>query len=80
MAFTPNNKILQQTLKNSGEHAKELKEQKEGIIPAKIAKEETTKHYTFTLKPSTRKKLAQIAKERNYKSDSKFLSDLIDNI
>lgn len=80
MAFRPDNKIIQKTLQDSSARAKQLKEQKEGIIPSKTTKEEITKHYTFTLKPSVRKKLSKIAKEQNYKSDSKFLSDLIDNI
>lgn len=43
-------------------------------MPSRITKKKITKHYMVTLKPSVRKKLAQIAKESNYKSDSKLVN------
>ncbi|MBF2375232.1 hypothetical protein IA854_13875 [Listeria seeligeri] len=39
---------------------------------------ETTKPYTFTLKPTTREKLRRLTKMQKKKSDSAFLSELID--
>ncbi|MBF2413479.1 hypothetical protein IA823_12620 [Listeria welshimeri] len=54
----------------------------EGIMPA-IEEEdlyETTKPYTFTLKPSTREKLRELTKMQKKKSDSAFLSEVIDTL
>lgn len=41
---------------------------------------ETTKHYTFTLQPSVRKRLDAVAKEKGFKSASKFLNALISEL
>ncbi|EEO6566773.1 hypothetical protein G6H68_002101 [Listeria monocytogenes] len=41
---------------------------------------ETTKPYTFTLKPSTREKLRELTKMQKKKSDSAFLSEVIDSL
>ncbi|EAD1931267.1 hypothetical protein FZ048_14625 [Listeria monocytogenes] len=41
---------------------------------------ETTKPYTFTLKPSTRDKLRELTKMQKKKSDSAFLSEVIDTL
>ena len=43
-------------------------------------KDEKVKTFTFTMKPSIRKKLDIIAKENGYQSSSKFLSDFIDSL
>jgi hypothetical protein len=41
------------------------------------AENETTKHYTFTLQPSVHMRLDAVAKEKGFKSASKFLNALI---
>ena len=41
---------------------------------------ETTKHYTCTLQPSVRKRLDAVAKEKGFKSASKFLNALISEL
>ncbi|MBC1572782.1 MULTISPECIES: hypothetical protein [Listeria] len=53
----------------------------EDIMPA-IEEDlyETTKPYTFTLKPSTREKLRELTKIQKKKSDSAFLSEVIDTL
>jgi len=47
-------------------------------VPKNIEVKENRKPYTFTLLPSTREKLTQEAKKRNYTSVSRFLNDLIE--
>lgn len=56
-----------------------LKESKEKGIPS-IQHSEKTRPYTFTLQPSNREKLNQLASKRGYASASKFLNDLIENM
>jgi hypothetical protein len=41
---------------------------------------ENRKKYSFTIKPSAREKLNQLAKEHNYPSASRFIEELIENI
>ncbi|HEL2511059.1 hypothetical protein ACS60R_05910 [Streptococcus suis] len=41
---------------------------------------ERTKQYQFSLQPSVREKLNQIASEKGYRSASSFLNELIKNM
>ena len=84
MGFDPKNKQIQETLKEGSKKAEQLKKDKSSqfsvIPPINSVKIENTKNYTFSLKPSVRKKLKEVASMRNYRSDSKFLSDLSENL
>jgi len=42
--------------------------------------DEPRKPFTFTLQPSMRDKLNKVARENNYKSTSRFLNDLINEL
>jgi hypothetical protein len=70
--------------KNQSLQDSEIKQEniKQGmILPSKNQSErERKKSYTFTLKPSIRNQLSQIAKQQGYNSDSQFLNDLIKNL
>ena len=46
----------------------------------KMEKEEKTKNYTFTMKPTIRKKLSTLSKSHGFKSDSAFLSYMIEHV
>ena len=46
----------------------------------KMKKEEKTKNYTFTMKPKIRKKLSALSKSNGFKSDSAFLSYMIEHV
>ena len=79
MAFEPDNKSIKQALKSSELNRSNIKQNI--VVPMKNkVEQETTKNYTFTLKPSIREQLRRLSKQHGYNSDSKFLSDLITNI
>lgn len=83
MAFDPNNKNIKKALQQAEakESNKAMTSAKSIIVPIQDGGgRETTKSYNFTLKPSVRNHLRELARAHNYKSDSKFLSDLIENI
>lgn len=83
MAFDPNNKDIKKALQQTESKKKENVDTstKDIVVPIQDGGgRETTKSYNFTLKPSIRNKLRELARIHNYKSDSKFLSDLIQNI
>ena len=73
MAFNPKNEQLRQAVRKGVESV--LK------VPVNNEDEnETTKHYTFTLQPSVRRRLDAVAKEKGFKSASKFLNALISEL
>lgn len=51
----------------------------QAIIPV-APRSENKKQFQFTLKPSNREKLHQIAQARGYRSSSAFLDALIENL
>ncbi|MBF0778906.1 hypothetical protein [Streptococcus cuniculi] len=51
----------------------------QSIIPV-AHRSENKKQFQFTLRPSNREKLHQIAQSRGYRSDSAFLDALIENL
>jgi hypothetical protein len=79
MAFNPTNKKIKDALQKN-EARENLEKKDKLVIPVFKEEDERTKNYTFTLQPSVRKKLEQLAKEHNFKSSSKFLSELIKNM
>lgn len=79
MAFDPENNNIKKALqKNETEQPTDTKDQL--VIPVFKDEEERTKNYTFSLQPSARKRLDDLAKEHNFKSASKFLNELIKNM
>ena len=81
MAFDPNNKSIKKALQQTEIKKTTNTSTKDIVIPIQDGGgHETTKSFNFTLKPSVRDRLRKLAKAHNYKSDSKFLSDLIENI
>ena len=78
MAFEPKNKEIKQALSYN---IKEVNSSTSFKLPMfKDEKDEKVKPFTFTMKPSIRKKRDIIAKENGYQSSSKFLSDFIDSL
>lgn len=78
MAFEPNKNIKKAL---QGSEIKKENITQDVFIPNKNQIErERKKSYTFTLKPSIRKHLNQIAMKHGYNSDSQFLNDLIESI
>lgn len=51
----------------------------QSIIPV-AQRSENKKQFQFTLRPSNREKLHQVAQSRGYRSDSAFLDALIENL
>lgn len=47
-------------------------------LPKTISEKKS--NWNFSLLPSTREKITQVARARGYKSDSKFLEDMFKNI
>ena len=82
MGFSPENRNITNALKNNPVIADQMKKDnikdKKFIIPK--VHEEKTKTYTFTMKPEVRKKLSELSKSHGFKSDSSFLSFLIDHV
>ena len=68
MAFNPKNEQLTKAVR------------KDSALFNNEDEHETTKHYTFTLQPSVRKRLDAVAKEKGFKSASKFLNALISEL
>ena len=78
MAFEPKNKEIKQAL---NDNKKEVSPTSSFKLPMfKDDVDERVKTFTFTMKPSIRKKLDIIAKENGYQSSSKFISDIIDSL
>lgn len=48
------------------------------VLPKSISEKKS--NWNFSLLPSTREKITQIARERGYKSDSAFLDDIFKNM
>lgn len=78
MAFDPKNEKITEAVKQTTSASKKNKENV-FTIP-KMKEEEKTKTYTFTLKPTVRKKLGKLSKSHGFKSDSAFLSYLIEHV
>lgn len=78
MAFEPKNKEIKQALTDKKKEASSTSSFKLPMFKGDV--DERVKTFTFTMKPSIRKKLDIIAKENGYQSSSKFLSDFIDSL
>jgi len=71
MAFEPKKKQLSKALQET------LKEDK---TPSAVEAFERTKQYQFTLQPSVREKIDNLAKEKGYRSASSFINDYFKKI
>lgn len=94
MAFDSKNenfdgKFVQEMLSEAQEQEQDTisqgsPEQKETVVKSVplVAKPKTEKRKTFnfTIKPSVREKIDELAKEYNYKSSSRFIEELIERI
>ncbi|MDU2155047.1 hypothetical protein [Veillonella sp.] len=85
MAFNPKNEQLTQAVRKGVESEKQANDilDNEAVLKVPVNNEadnETTKHYTFTLQPSVRRRLDAVAKEKGFKSASKFLNALISEL
>lgn len=86
MAFNPKNEQLTQAVRKGVESEKQANASldNESVLKVPVfnneAENETTKHYTFTLQPSVRRRLDAVAKEKGFKSASKFLNALISEL
>lgn len=78
MAFEPKNKEIKQALNDKNKEVSPTSSFKLPMFKDDV--DERVKTFTFTMKPSIRKKLEIIAKENGYQSSSKFLSDFIDSL
>lgn len=84
MAFNPENRKITDAVKQTpnlsqNTEKKDLKAQQAVFSIPKI-ETENTKTYTFTMKPKIRKRLNELAKSHGFKSDSSFLSYLIEHV
>ncbi|RGW84961.1 hypothetical protein [Lactobacillus amylovorus] len=84
MGFEPENKNITNALKNNPViadqmHKNNVKNEKSVFAIPKV-NEEKTKTYTFTMKPEVRKRLSELSKSHGFRSDSSFLSFLIDHV
>lgn len=77
MAFEPNNQNIKNALQSDSKEDNDLKRIDASIIPIQKDSTELRKNYTFTLQPSVRKKIDKLARDNNFNSASKFLSELI---
>ena len=76
MAFTNKQNLIVEALgTNETEKKIAKKSKKSDIDDASLY--ETTKPFTFTLQPSVRKKLDELAKAGGYRSASGYLNELI---
>lgn len=78
MSFNPNQgrkfaEVLKETPRVGEVSSKEVSSEKS----SNYIKREKRRPYTFSLKPSARTKLTEIAKEHGYSSSSSFLNDVI---
>ena len=83
MAFDPENKKITEAVKqpvSTSTPNKENTSYNDVFTVPKMEKEEKTKNYTFTMKPTVRKKLSTLSKSHGFKSDSAFLSYLIEHV
>ena len=83
MAFDPENKKNTEAVKQQVSTSTPNKENtysNDVFTVPKMEKEEKTKNYTFTMKPTVRKKLSTLSKSHGFKSDSAFLSYLIEHV
>ncbi|MGG6831235.1 UNVERIFIED_CONTAM: hypothetical protein KB574_00065 [Streptococcus canis] len=84
MAFdghNPNIKsVLEETQADALRTAPEEKATKEEFISSIIPSVERKKTYTFSMKPSVRKRLDEVVKEKGFRSSSELLEALINNL
>ncbi len=80
MAFNPENQKITDAVRQVPSTPTENKSEKNVFTIPKMEKEERTKTYTFTMKPTIRKKLSKLSKSHDFKSDSAFLSYLIEHV
>ena len=83
MAFDQENKKITEAVKqpvSTSTPNKENTSSNDVFTVPKMEKEEKTKNYTFTMKPTVRKKLSTLSKSHGFKSDSAFLSYLIEHV
>lgn len=82
MAFDPKNKEIKKALHNEGKEAAGT-ERKDTSFPLPVFQEneyEKTKNFTFSLQPSVRKKMDDLAEQQGYNAASKFLNELIKSL
>lgn len=75
MAFTPKEKEISQIIEASSQPDRTPNE-----VEVEFESFERKKQFQFTLKPSNRKKLDEIAKTAGAKSASDYLDKLIENL
>lgn len=81
MAFNANKDNISKQIEQTADNKKsEIQNKDHSSLPTFKEKKELSKNYTFSLKPSLRKKLDLIAKEQGYQSTSKFLDDWIEQL
>ncbi len=83
MAFDPENKKITDAVKqipSAPVNNKKNTSTNDLFTIPKMKKEEKTKNYTFTMKPKIRKKLSALSKSHGFKSDSAFLSYMIEHV
>lgn len=84
MAFNPENKKITEAVKKTPDLPKKREENKtdsqETVFTIPKMKVENTKNYTFSMKPKIRKKLSKLSKTHGFKSDSAFLTYLIEHV
>lgn len=81
MGFEPKNKNIIKALKGDDKQLIEDEKKSGFALPTNTENEsELTKAYPFTLQPSVRKKIGDLAEKQGYKSASSFLNDLIKNL
>lgn len=68
MAFEKQNNKLKESLKETN------RTEEQSFMPF-----EKTKNYTFTLQPSVRNKISELAKTKGYRSASSFLNEYFKN-
>lgn len=78
MSFNPNQgkkfaEVLKETPRVNDDSGKEISSKES----SNYIKREKRRPYTFSLMPSARTKLTEIAKEHGYSSSSSFLNDVI---
>lgn len=80
MAFNPKNKKITDAVKHIPDTSSQNKSSESNIFTVPILKKEKTKTYTFTMRPEIRKKLSKLSKSHGFKSDSAFLTYLIEHV
>ena len=79
MAFESKNTKIAQAVKETIEEKKETAVAESDFL-SNISAIEKEKQFQFTLKPSNRSKLTEIARQKGFTSDSAFLDTMIEQL